>query len=149
VKGDELYAHLGEFRSKGYADVRTLTVRDGKRTREDVERVRLDQRIALEGRVRPLLDYAHGCSDAPPDGKIEECYLAVYRKDRFVIHDKDDFDLGLAGKTTVALLGIVGYGVMANCAWNCDDEQLAGVSFIGLGVVGLVTIIYGIAKAAD
>ena len=158
IKGDEIYRHLPELRTSGRADVAAQVYVDDKRKGDDtLETIDLDTRLILQERPRTLHDFAAGCNGKPPEGSpdesdeflTEECYLKTYRADQFVLREDVKLNLGLAAKSTLAVLGIASYGIMANCAWNCEDETHRNVSFIGIGIVSALSIAFAIGKAYE
>jgi hypothetical protein len=74
--------------------------------------------------------------------------LKTYRADQFVLREDTKLNLGLAVKSALAVLGIAGYGIMANCAWNCEDDTKQNISFVGLGVFSALALAFAIGKAS-
>ena len=146
VRGGELHRHLHELRTTGHATVEAITTRDdatdGTATRREV---RLDQSVVFDRETHPIVELAKNCPDEAGDTRIEGCSFSMFRDERFTIHSERHFQPGTAGLVALGTGLFVGYGAMAYCAWNCEGKA-AGVSFAGLGVWAVLTVVLAVAQ---
>lgn len=146
VTGAELHRHLHELRTTGHAGVdatRAKDEADGTAVRAEV---RFDQRVVFDREVHAIAELAIKCPDEPGDTRIEGCTLSMFRDDKVTLSSDRHFQPGTAGLVVIGVGLFAGYGTMAYCAWNCENEKAANISLVGLGLWAVLTVVLGLAQ---